>query len=192
MIIPELISFRRPGKNARKIVATFPSTTVSMLPDIILVGGTEDFRRLNKESRQWVSRCKYSSLELSLQFLDFTPNGVIIETASYDKSGKRIINPSQNAVISTPVAKVDPQTLIVGITWTSEIELGVQLFTVNKEVGGNDLGPIKEIAAKGTGSIYNTADESQERGTFDYAIYANFPDTVGYGKLCGRIEDVEV
>lgn len=190
MNIAETINFRRPGKNARRIIANFLSK--DNLADIILVFGTEDFRRINKETKQWVSRCKYSSLELTLQYLDFTPQGIVVEKVSYDKNGKRIVTPTQDAVISTPVAKVDIQTLDVSISWTSELELGVQLFSLNKEVSGNDLGTIKEIPTRGTGSPYEALDDSKERGTFDYAIYANFPDTNGYGKLCARIEDVEV
>jgi hypothetical protein len=162
---------------------------------VILVQGTEDFTRVNKQQKIWFTRCRYATLEINLQYIDFTATGIVIETVAYDAKGNRIVAPTQDAQIINPSAVVDGSTLDVTVSFTSAKELNLFEFRLNKEIKGiGDLGTIETFGPKGVGSIYTKVDDTGDRGTFTYSVFAAFPDTPGgqYGKLCATIEDVVV
>ncbi len=196
MQIAQSISFKRAGKNARKIVANFTGTAVEVA-DIIAVDGTEDFRRINKSNNQWNSRCKYSSLELSLLYLDLTPQGLKVERANYDKTGKLITTVTEDAVVIDLAANVNVDSLEVTLTWTSTVEQAVRQYTCYRE-NPND-GAFENFAGstpKGAGSSYLSIDsDDKERGNYNYYIYAQLQSTdplKELGKLVGFIEDVVI
>lgn len=193
MQIAQTISFKRAAKGARRITANF--ATATDLADMILVQGTEDFRRVNKDQKTWMTRCRYSTLELTLQYIDFTAGGIVIQAVSYNAQGQIIQTPTQDAQIINPSAVVDGNTLEVTIGFTSTVEIGLSNFNITKEIKGiGDLGSINTFAGTGPGSNYSIVDGLGDRGTITYSVFAVFPNTPtsSLGKLCGTIEDVEV
>lgn len=194
MQIAQSISFRRAGKGSRRIIANFTGAA-SETADIIAVDGTEDFRRLNKQINQWTSRCKYTTLELTLIYLDLTVDGLKVERASYDKTGKLISNVTENAVIIDLVAGVDAESLDVTLSWKSIEEIKLKqysCFRENPNIGSFE--GIGGVTPRGAGSLYNTIDsDDKERGSYNYYVYAVLESTDPLkenGKLVGVIEEV--
>ncbi len=193
MQIAQTISFKRAAKGARRISANFTSSTD--LADVILVQGTEDFRRVNKDQKTWTSRCRYNILELTLQYIDFTPSGIVIQAVAYNAQGQIIQTPTQDAQITNPTAVVDGNTLEVTIGWSSNVEIGLLEYKITKDIKGiGDIGLITTAPPLGVGSKYSVVDNLGDRGTITYSIFATLSNTPSNqnGKLCGTIEDVEV
>ena len=196
MQIAETITFKRAGKNSRRIVANL-TADASNLADIIAIDGTEDFRRVNKDLKQWNSRCKYNTLAMTLLYLDLTATGLLVERVSYDSKGNRISTVTEDAIIVDLAAKVDPETLNVTLSWNSTIELKVRQYTCFREdLAGGEFKNCVNATPIGAGSAYSVTDEDEkDRGTYDYIVYAQLQSTDPLkenGKLIGFLEDVVV
>lgn len=188
MEIASKIEFKvKTKKNkAVRVQANFKSDDVA---DMILISGTEDIKRIRKNKRVWTSRCKYTSLALSLQYIK---DGNLIETVSYDSTGAKINPVSAKVVLTDLTYEVDNSTAT--LNWKSIQETNLKEYQIYRALNNSiEEESIGGTAPQGINTPYSFKDEVG-RGIYDYKCYAIFNNTIegDKGELGGVWEDVEV
>jgi hypothetical protein len=188
MEIAQTISFtNKNAKHPSRITAKFNTNDDA---DVILIDGTEDFRRIRPSNKNWTSRCKYTTLQMSLVYIDFTPQGVVTQSVSYDANGNRIVQVVDDAKLEKIDITIDHLNRTVTVNFVPVLLSNVFVFHLFRKTNGvDDDAYINDGAVLQLNTPSSIMDNRGDQGIFDYSIHAIFnDDQAGIGKICATIE----
>lgn len=143
-------------------------------PDAVRVKGTDDQTNLRGSSGNWISRDKYTSIEVTLVLVK---NGVDVKECTYGADGNLIdIPPPNEDVVVENFTLTNNGSGTVSATWTTSVENDADVFFLYRDdVAAGDT------PAEGVGTNYRIDDPNAGTGTKAYVLtvttFAN-PDEV--------------